>query len=119
MISGIGSMWWPTVLSECAAMLVSLIRGAKATLFPSLYEGFGFPPLEAMARGCPVVAARTGAVPEVLGDLGFVVPRLVHGVVPHRAHLVEPIPMWFEGIGELLEGVERLVVIRRALYRRP
>lgn len=36
--------------------------------FPSLYEGFGFPPLEAMAAGVPVVATRAGSLPEVLGD---------------------------------------------------
>lgn len=41
---------------------------ADAFLFPSLHEGFGLPPLEAMARGVPVVASRAGALPEVLGD---------------------------------------------------
>jgi glycosyltransferase involved in cell wall biosynthesis len=46
----------------------SLLRGATVFAFPSLYEGFGFPPLEAMAAGVPVVATTAGAVPEVLGD---------------------------------------------------
>lgn len=41
---------------------------ASVFLFPSLTEGFGFPPLEAMMRGIPVIAARAGALPEVLGD---------------------------------------------------
>jgi glycosyltransferase involved in cell wall biosynthesis len=41
---------------------------ASVFVFPSLTEGFGYPPLEAMARGVPVVAARAGSMPEVLGD---------------------------------------------------
>jgi glycosyltransferase involved in cell wall biosynthesis len=48
--------------------LVRLYRTAAALVFPSLYEGFGLPPLEAMACGCPVAASNAGALPEVLGD---------------------------------------------------
>jgi glycosyltransferase involved in cell wall biosynthesis len=48
--------------------LLRLYRTASALVFPSLYEGFGQPPLEAMACGCPVAAAPTGAIPEVCGD---------------------------------------------------
>jgi glycosyltransferase involved in cell wall biosynthesis len=48
--------------------LAQLYRRASALVFPSLYEGFGQPPLEAMASGCPVAAARSGALPEVCGD---------------------------------------------------
>ena len=48
--------------------LVSLYRRAAALVFPSRYEGFGSPPLEAMACGCPVAAARAGSLPEVCGD---------------------------------------------------
>ena len=48
--------------------LVELYRTASALVFPSLYEGFGQPPLEAMACGCPVAASRAGALPEVCGD---------------------------------------------------
>jgi glycosyltransferase involved in cell wall biosynthesis len=50
------------------AALKALYLGAQGLVFPSLDEGFGLPPLEAMALGCPVVAARAGAVPEVCGD---------------------------------------------------
>jgi glycosyltransferase involved in cell wall biosynthesis len=45
-----------------------LLRGATLVAYPSLYEGFGFPPLEAMAAGVPVVATTAGALPEVIGD---------------------------------------------------
>ena len=50
------------------AQLVELYRGALALLVPSRNEGFGLPALEAMACGCPVIAADAGALPEVCGD---------------------------------------------------
>ena len=50
------------------AELRGLYEAALCLLFPSRYEGFGLPPLEAMACGCPVLAAASGAVPEVCGD---------------------------------------------------
>ena len=50
-----------------AGELVSLYRRAAALVFPSRYEGFGAPPLEAMACGTPVAAARAGSLPEVCG----------------------------------------------------
>ena len=52
------------------ARLDALYREAAALVYPSLYEGFGLPVLEAMARGTPVVATRASSVPEVLGDAG-------------------------------------------------
>lgn len=51
--------------------LDGLYRGAKLFIFPSLYEGFGLPPLEAASRGVPVVAAKAAAVPEVLSDAAY------------------------------------------------
>ena len=48
--------------------LVDLYHRAAALVFPSLYEGFGQPPLEAMACGCPVACSNAGALPEVVGD---------------------------------------------------
>lgn len=54
-------------------LLVSLIRGAKAALFPSLYEGFGLPVLEAMLLGTPVLCANTSSLPEVAGDAALAV----------------------------------------------
>ena len=50
------------------AQLRALYEGALCLVFPSRYEGFGLPPLEAMVCGCPVLATRSGAVPEVCGD---------------------------------------------------
>jgi glycosyltransferase involved in cell wall biosynthesis len=49
-------------------LLVSLIKGAKSVLFPSLYEGFGLPILEAMKLGTPVLTSSEGSTPEVAGD---------------------------------------------------
>jgi alpha-1,3-rhamnosyl/mannosyltransferase len=48
--------------------LPSLYAGAAAFVFPSIYEGFGLPPLEAMASGTPVLVAQRAALPEVVGD---------------------------------------------------
>ncbi|MCA1554672.1 MAG: glycosyltransferase family 4 protein, partial [Chloroflexi bacterium] len=46
---------------------------ASCAVFPSYYEGFGLPPLEAMACGTPVVAGDTSSLPEIVGDAGFLV----------------------------------------------
>nr|WP_161501363.1 glycosyltransferase family 1 protein [Rhodopirellula sp. SM50] len=52
--------------------LTKYYRAAAAFLFPSLYEGFGWPPLEAMAAGCPVVSSDAGSLREVVGDAGVI-----------------------------------------------
>ncbi len=54
--------------------LAALYTGAAVLAVPSHYEGFGFPPLEAMACGTPVVSSAGGSLPEVLGDAAIVVP---------------------------------------------
>jgi len=51
----------------------AVYSGAKAFLFPSLYEGFGLPPLEAMQCGVPVITSNTTSLPEVVGDAGIMV----------------------------------------------
>lgn len=51
-----------------------LLRDATLFAFPSIYEGFGFPPLEAMAAGVPVVASAAGSIPEAVGDAARLVP---------------------------------------------
>ena len=53
--------------------IVSLMRGARALVFPSLYEGFGLPVLEALVCGCPVVTSNVSSLPEVAGEAGILV----------------------------------------------
>jgi glycosyltransferase involved in cell wall biosynthesis len=64
-----------------ATQLASLYRRAACLVYPSLYEGFGIPPLEAMAAGTPVVAAKTSSLPEALGShASFVHPDDVDAI---------------------------------------
>lgn len=53
--------------------LAGLLAGASVLAYPSVYEGFGYPPLQAMAMGTPVVATRDGSLEEVLGDAALLV----------------------------------------------
>jgi glycosyltransferase involved in cell wall biosynthesis len=68
--------------------LVWLYNAARFLVFPSFYEGFGLPPLEAMACGTPVIASNAGSLPEVVGDAGILIdPRDVGGWAEAMAHL--------------------------------
>jgi glycosyltransferase involved in cell wall biosynthesis len=75
--------------------LVGLYRRAAAVVFPSLYEGFGLPPLEALACGCPVASSRSGSLPEVLGDAAVLFD-------PENADTIAA------GVSEALERAEEL-----------
>jgi glycosyltransferase involved in cell wall biosynthesis len=62
-----------------AERMPGVMRQADACVYPSFYEGFGFPPLEAMASGTPVVASNVSCLPEVLGDAAVLIdPNDVH-----------------------------------------
>jgi len=56
--------------------LSAIYSGAEAFVYPSLYEGFGLPPLEAMQCGLPVIVSNTSSMPEVVGDAGILVDPL-------------------------------------------
>jgi glycosyltransferase involved in cell wall biosynthesis len=53
--------------------LISLYSSAAVFVYPSLYEGFGLPVLEAMAQGCPVIASNVASLPEVVGDAAVLI----------------------------------------------
>jgi glycosyltransferase involved in cell wall biosynthesis len=59
--------------------LAKLYRCAQAFIYPSVYEGFGIPPLEAMACGTVVIAADSSSIPEVVGDAGILFPPKAAG----------------------------------------
>jgi glycosyltransferase involved in cell wall biosynthesis len=59
-----------------SADLPALLNGADVCVFPSLYEGFGLPPLEAMSCGTPVIAANATSLPEVVADCGLLIDPL-------------------------------------------
>ncbi|MFC3125380.1 glycosyltransferase family 4 protein [Pseudoroseomonas globiformis] len=83
-------------------LLISLIRGAKAALFPSLYEGFGLPALEAMKLGTPVMTSNTSSLPEVVGEAAITVdPYDVRAMVEAIRALDRDADLrgWLEGAG--------------------
>jgi glycosyltransferase involved in cell wall biosynthesis len=59
-----------TQMSGSDEVLKNLYKNATAFIYPSLYEGFGIPPLEAMSLNCPVICSRASSIPEVVGDAG-------------------------------------------------
>jgi alpha-1,3-rhamnosyl/mannosyltransferase len=70
--------------------LPDILAGAKALLFPSIYEGFGLPPLEAMACGTPVIASNSSSIPEVVGDCGILLdPKDTEGFSQAMKNITE------------------------------
>lgn len=70
--------------------LLTLYKKAKLLVFPSLSEGFGLPPLEAMAHGTPVAASRVSCLPEVLGDaVAYFDPMSAHDIAQKVIRLLD------------------------------
>lgn len=67
-LDDLGLLRRTVAISGADSLLASLYRHAKALVYPSLYEGFGFPLLEAMSLGCPVLCSDAGPIPEVVGS---------------------------------------------------
>jgi len=83
----------------------AILSMAEIFVFPTLYEGFGLPPLEAMACGTPVIASNTTAVPEVVGDAGLLVyPRDINALANAIAELLKD-PQKRESLSQ--KGLER------------
>jgi glycosyltransferase involved in cell wall biosynthesis len=80
------------------AHLAALYRGARCVLYPSLYEGFGLPVLEAMACGTPVVTSRESAMEEVAGGAALLVDpfdaaSIAQGIAEAQARRHELVPL--------------------------
>ncbi len=93
----------PLVRSGCvrllgyvpAEVLPLLYAGARALIYPALYEGFGLPPLEAMASGIPVITSSQSSLPEIVGDAGVQVhPHDLDGLAEAIRGLIEDDAEW-------------------------
>lgn len=97
------------------ALLVALIRGARATVFPSLSEGFGLPVLESMLLGTPVITSKIGATAEVAGEAALLVDPYDAGDIAAAMRAIDRDP----GLRERLSasGRERAAFFSPARYR--
>ncbi len=100
--------------------LVGLYRRAAALVFPSLYEGFGQPPLEAMACGCPVACSNSASLPEICGDAALLFdPEDVSEIAAAvRDVLDDPEPWRTRGLARAAEFTwERSARAHESVYR--
>ena len=81
--------------------LIVLLKSAAAMLYPSLYEGFGLPVLEAFASRCPVIASNSSSIPEVAGDCAFLLePDDINGFADTMMEVIE------SNLTEMIEKAE-------------
>ena len=85
--------------------LATLLSAATVFAFPSLYEGFGLPPLEAMACGTPVVSANSSSLPEAVGDAGLLLPP-------------DDVAAWADTLSALLRDDDRRAALRERGFAR-
>ncbi len=104
--------------------LVALYNAADAFVYPSLYEGYGLPPLEAMACGCPVITGNTSSLPEVVGDAGIMIdPTSEEALAQAIAHIVsspdERVEMVNRGLQRVAQfSAERAARVTMDVYER-
>ena len=106
-LAGHGLTWLGQVSPE---LLVELYQGALALAYPSLYEGFGLPPAEAMACGVPVVASDRASLPEVVGDAGLLVNPERPEELAHALRRLVAEPALRQELGR--KGLERCALFR-------
>lgn len=85
--------------------LPSLYAAAEAMIYPSLYEGFGLPPLEAMACGTPVITSNTTSLPEVVGDAALLINPYLEVALIHAMQQITEQPQLRAELSE--RGLER------------
>lgn len=98
------------------ASLLQLITHARATVFPSIYEGFGLPALESMALGTPVIASNRGSLPEIVGPHGITVDPLDTGAIRDAMRLLEHDNDLWRNLAKA--GLEHAQSFSPAAYRR-
>jgi alpha-1,3-rhamnosyl/mannosyltransferase len=110
------------------AELRALYRGAKAVLYPTLYEGFGFPAIEAQAAGVPAIFSALGSLKELIGPLAMIVPPndidawvgAVDQTVTmgeHRAELAKAASSWVKQFA-WKESFEKHLAVYQKVHRR-